>query len=101
VKLMTKEIEKKLPGLRAMENVPADKVPVVVKFFQPWGAWTWLATEGQKQEDGDWLFFGMVHGFEKELGYFSLKELESVRGPFGLKIERDLHFGKHFLSEFM
>ena len=27
-----------------------------------------------------------------ELGYFSLDELESVRGRFGLKIERDLHW---------
>ena len=29
-------------------------------------------------------------GFEKELGYFSLSELESVRGPYGVGIERDL-----------
>lgn len=40
----------------------------------------------------DYLFFGLVHGFEKEWGYFSLKELESVTGPHGLKIERDLYF---------
>ena len=31
-----------------------------------------------------------VDGFEKELGYFSLRELESARGPLGLPIERDL-----------
>lgn len=37
-------------------------------------------------------FFGLVDGFEKELGYFSLSELESVKGPLGLKIERDLYF---------
>jgi hypothetical protein len=29
---------------------------------------------------------------ESELGYFSLSELESVRGPFGLPIERDVYF---------
>jgi len=43
-------------------------------------------------EDGDWLFYGLVDGFEKEWGYFSLKELESVRGPLGLGIERDIYF---------
>ena len=40
----------------------------------------------------DILFYGLVEGFETEWGYFSLDELESVNGPFGLKIERDLHF---------
>jgi hypothetical protein len=27
-----------------------------------------------------------------ELGYISLAEVAAVRGPFGLKVERDLHF---------
>ena len=31
----------------------------------------------------------MVHGHYQELGYFILSELESARGPLGLKIERD------------
>lgn len=33
-----------------------------------------------------------------ELGYFSLDELENVKVK-GLGIERDLHFGEHYLSE--
>lgn len=33
-----------------------------------------------------------MDGFEAELGYFSLKELEAVSGPGGIKIERDQHF---------
>jgi len=32
-----------------------------------------------QQEGDDFLFFGLVDGFEKELGYFSLSELKS--GP--------------------
>jgi len=59
---------------------------VPVKFFQPWGSWTWYATEF----DGDDIFFGLVDGFEEELGYFSLAEMRSVVGPFGLRIERDI-----------
>ncbi|HRZ36923.1 MAG TPA: DUF2958 domain-containing protein [Candidatus Paceibacterota bacterium] len=36
--------------------------------------------------------FGWVEGLENELGYFSLAELEQVRGPGGLEIEQDLYF---------
>jgi hypothetical protein len=38
------------------------------------------------------LCFGFVIGLDHELGYFSLDELEAVRGPMGLPIERDLYF---------
>ena len=60
-----------------------------VKFFTPWSNWTWYGVEYNPEEK---LFFGYVKGLEKEWGYFSLQELESIKGPFGLKIERDLHF---------
>ena len=40
---------------------------------------------------GDYLFFGYVVGFENELGYFVLSELESV-SYHGLRIERDVFF---------
>ena len=33
-----------------------------------------------------------MEGLENEFGYFSLRELESIRGPFGLTIERDLYW---------
>lgn len=67
-----------------------DFVPIV-KFFNPVGAATWLATE--LGEDGDTLFGLADLGFGcPELGSFSLTELESVRLPLGLRIERDLHF---------
>lgn len=63
----------------------------IAKFFNPVGAATWLATE--LGEDGDTLFGLADLGFGcPELGSFSLSELESVRLPLGLRIERDLHF---------
>lgn len=40
------------------------------------GSWTWYVFEAEKQDDGDFLFFGLVDGFEKELGYSLLSELE-------------------------
>ena len=64
---------------------------VYLKLFTPDSNWTWYVTEGS-EEDGDFIFFGYVCGFEEEWGYFSLSELETVRGPWGLPIERDLFF---------
>ena len=64
----------------------------VVKLFAPWGAATWLLTE-LDPEDED-IAFGLCDlGMgSPELGSVRLSELESVRGPAGLRIERDRHF---------
>ena len=89
MKLLTQEIRAQLPALYATEKIAnADKI-AVCKFFL--GNWTWFACEAGTGEDAD-LLFGFVIGFEAEWGYFSVAELESVRGPMGLRIERDLHF---------
>lgn len=67
-----------------------DPVPVV-KFFNPLGAATWIATE--LYDDDDTLFGLADLGFGcPELGVFSLSEIASVRLPFGMGIERDLSF---------
>ena len=96
MKLLTKEVENKLPALYSTEDVPLDEKIAVVKFFNPVGSWSWYATEGSWEEydDGskDFLFFGLVYGNEREWGYFSLNELQSVKLPFGLGIERDRYF---------
>jgi len=86
MKLLTKDIIKKLPALYTNENEPDPLV--IAKFFDPCGSWTWYAMEF----DGVDTFFGLVDGFEVELGNFSLKELESVRNRFNLGIERDRYF---------
>jgi hypothetical protein len=99
MKLLTKEIEKKLTDRNALIaqrhragdwEYSDDKV--IVKYFNPVGRGTWYVMNGEKQPDGDWIFFGLVDLFEREWGYFSLNELESVELPFGLKIERDMHY---------
>jgi hypothetical protein len=91
MKLLTKEIIKKLPKLYATESIPLTDKEVICKFFNPCGAGTWYVLEGQ-EEDGDFIFFGLVDLHEKEFGYFSLNELQSVKLPFGLTIERDIHY---------
>jgi len=67
------------------------------KLFTPDANWTWYVTE-LSIEDGD-TCFGYVIGLESELGYFSLSEIEAVRGNLGLPVERDLAFTPTKLSE--
>lgn len=92
MKLLTKAIIDKLPPLYSTEDVPTDQKRVVVKFFTPDANWTWYIVEGERQEDGDWLFFGLVDGLEREWGYCTLSQLQEVRGAFGLPVERDRFF---------
>lgn len=66
-------------GLRALARV---------HYFLADSGWEWFASEF----DGDDLLFGLVVGFEAELGYFRLSELYELRGTLGLPVERDRYF---------
>lgn len=111
MRLLTQEVLKKLPPLYSSENQQPSEILAVVKFFAPWSRWTWYAAEGSYVDaDGcfgtsrpkvDFLCCGWVVGNFPELGYFSLSELEAVRGPFGLKIERDRDFTLQTLQALM
>ena len=61
-----------------------------VKLFTPDSNWTWYIIEFSKTDRN--TCYGYVQGLENELGYFTLEELESIHGPLGLPIERDLSF---------
>ncbi len=88
---MTEAIQSSLPTRNESDDAQA-----VVKYFTPDADWTWYATEYDPESR---LFFGLVDGFERELGYFSLDELEQLRGPLGLPVERDLYWKPTPLSE--
>jgi hypothetical protein len=75
-----------IPRLNSGEK--QDDPLAVVKLFTPDSSWTWYITE----YDGQDTCFGLVVGFETELGYFSISEIAGVKGPLGLRIERDLWF---------
>ena len=92
--LLTKENRKKLPPLTAQDG-RGNSAIAYVKFFTPDSSWSWYATEF----DGEDTFFGLVEGFEKEMGYFSLKELSEARGPLGLRVERDRYFDPKPLTD--
>ena len=71
-----------------MPDVHIDPRPVV-KLFTPPGAATWLLTE----IEGD-IAFGLCDlGMgSPELGSVSITELEAIKGPLGIGIERDKYF---------
>ena len=84
----------KIPKLYEQEQ---NNDPVAwLKLFTPDSYWTWYVTELDAIER---LAFGLVIGLERELGYFSIEELETVRGPLGQPVERDLWFTPTPLSK--
>lgn len=102
MKLLTKQLRERFERIERTMKPTADgkeDPPVIAKFFQPWGSWTWYATEYHPEHCEGGAFFGLVDGLDLELGYFALAELESVQGPAGLRIERDLWWKEKPLSE--
>jgi hypothetical protein len=100
--LLTPEIRLALPPLYSTNSI----APIVIcKFFTPWAKWAWYVVEGQPSKEEckseDFEFFGFVDGFGKELCSFLLSELETIKGPCGLKIERDPSVFKKPLIELM
>ena len=86
-----------LPSLPRLYATQHDDDPIVhLKWFTPDSSWTWYVLEYDPQER---LCFGLVVGFEREMGYFSLDEVASARGPLGLPVERDLYWQPTPLSQ--
>lgn len=86
MKLLTKDVLKRLPKIGATSELEPEQVKVPLKLFG--GSWTWYVTEFDA-EGGDEMF-GYVKGLENELGYISFKELSTTKfPPFGLGLERD------------
>ena len=97
MKIITKEIENKLNKA----GYYGDKA--IFKLFTPWANATWVIF-GRDPEDEDVLYGVSDLGMGcVEAGSIYLPELLEVKGPFGLKVERDLHFSSdkdinHFLN---
>jgi hypothetical protein len=89
MKLITKQILDTLPQLESNSDKSQSELKFFVKLFTPWTNWTWYIAE-YNPLSGE--CFGLVHGFEKELGYFNLNEIAELRGIGGLKVERDRFF---------
>jgi hypothetical protein len=98
MKLLTKEILAKLPKIGSTDGKGDDAI-AQVKFFSPVGGSTWYITEFDGEDE--------MYGFARlndwndlaEPGYVSLRELQSIKLPFGLGIERDMHWSPKSLRE--
>ena len=97
---LTKAISKKL------ENTPlyskdgqGKKAEVIVKFFLPCSGATWLITEAEKQENGDYLMYGYSYIHEWEWGYINLSDLKKLKVHGIFTVEIDKHLEKHATVE--
>lgn len=96
MKLMTKEIERRLKKAPLYsKDGRGTQAEVVVKYFTPYGANTWLITEGNQLDNGDWELFGYIFIYCWEWGYVLLSELQSIP-----MMERDL-YAKGTVKELM
>ena len=89
--------------IRASDKLPtidearAQEEPIAhIKLFDPTGSWTWYIAGYDADSRLAW---GLVDGFEREVGSFPMAELVAIRGRFGLPIERDLYWAPRPLSE--
>ncbi len=97
-KFMTKELGATIPAIGANEDVADhDAVLAPAKLFSPYNGWRWYITEWDAETG---LCFGLVEGFETEVGYFDLTELAEVT-VFGKvpAVERDLYWKPQTLGE--
>lgn len=88
MKLLTKTLEKRIPGLYETEGVPIKEKLVLAKLFHPAATWSWYVIE----YDGKDTCWGLVDGDELEFGYFSLSELSRPAGYMQITVERDRWF---------
>lgn len=90
MKLITKKIENVLSKypLYSQDNKGENAVAICKFFLQ---GFTWYVLEAQKNGN-DYEFFGIVDGLEKEYGYFTLSQLQTLKGRWGLGVERDMYF---------
>lgn len=98
MKLLTQQLRAQLPPLRSTSNKESSEIKCLAKFFSPYSNWRWYVTEGEpvlndQNEEIDFMFYGLVIGFEQEWGYFSLLELATAKyNGIVPAVERDLYW---------
>ena len=96
--LMTRTVAAQIPALGAHDGITdLDDVLVPAKLFSPYSGWRWYITEWDARTG---RCFGLVQGFETELGSFDLTELSeaTVLGAVPA-VERDLYWKPKPLGE--
>lgn len=91
MKLITKAIEAAFAKQGDTSQKSMADIMIVAKYFNPMGAGTWYLYEHLEDD----IYMGFVtlgYPEDAECGTVSMTELQELRLPFGLGIERDMHF---------
>lgn len=62
--------------LYSQDGIPEAEKQIIAVVESPTMGWKWTIYEADQVEMDDILMFGRVDGFESELGYFTLSQLE-------------------------
>ena len=94
MKLVTKEIEKKLPSLYTYDGKTKKEMlstKVVAKYFHCMSRYIFYVLEGDIEKD---IFFGYrispLNVDFDEYGYTPISELKSFKNQYGVPMERDI-----------
>ena len=97
MKIVTEEFEELFKDYPLYSQEHESDPLVIAKLFDPCGSASWFLLEYDPKEK---IAFGYVTGMTAdELGYISLTEMESIKGPLGIGIEQDMYFIQKQLSE--
>jgi hypothetical protein len=102
MKILTQEILRAFTKQGNTDNMEPTAIKIICKFFNPTGVGTWYCYE-YDGNDRMWCFAELGDKAYAECGTASMKELQELQLPHGLKIERDKFFpiGKYTLQEVM
>jgi len=94
--LLKKELEQLIKNYNEQDG--SKEFKAVVKLFNPTGIGTWYLSELNPDTN---IAFGLSCLHEKELGDVSLDEMQELKLPLGLSIEKDRYFemNKYTLEE--
>jgi len=103
LKLLPYTVRENLPILGSQRGL-GGQVKAIVKCGTADRALAWYIAEGSARRDTegkavDYLLYGLVEGQHRELDYFWLSDLQTLRSPTGLPVERDPRWRPKTLEE--
>ena len=96
--LLTEALRRRFAELGPQDYGDEANEIIAAHFFLPGSGWDWWAL-AYDEDGGVPQLFCLVRGQEIELGYVVLAELETVRSPLGLAVERDADWEECTLAE--
>ena len=96
MELLPNDVSRHLPPIAAPGQRDYEAI-ARLHFLLPWSKWAWFASEYCPELE---LFWGAIVGPQRRIfGYFALDELNSIRGPGGHRVERDIFWTARALKD--